>query len=293
MRRIWPGMSRFRFAKCTNRMFGRCLTLVSIMVSPVACLPEVCRQAVTRTIHSAGTLLEHSGCFRARRQTITRRWHCWYAGSGAEGSTRTESSGEDALFGARLRRLREAAGLTQEELAGRAGLTAKAISLFERSDRKRPYQHTVRALADALGLQEAERASLLSAVPRRTADTPVFEGATRPSALLASLAPLVGRDREIGEVAKLLARAEVRLLTLTGPGGIGKTRLGIEAARKAAENFPDGVAFVALAPLRGAALVMPTVSQALGLREAAGVGPLEVLRQYLSRKNYLLMLDNF
>ena len=64
-------------------------------------------------------------------------------------------------------RLREAAGLTQEELAERAGLSRKAISLLERGERKRPYPHTVRALADALGLPEDERASLLAAVPRR------------------------------------------------------------------------------------------------------------------------------
>jgi predicted ATPase len=85
----------------------------------------------------------------------------------------------------------------------------------------------------------------------------------------------------------------VRLLTLTGPGGIGKTRLGIEAAQKAGGYFPDGVAFVALAPLGDAALVMPTVSQVLGLRDAAGVHPLEILRQHLRERKFLLVLDNF
>ena len=211
----------------------------------------------------------------------------------AEGSSRKGPPGEEAPFGARLRGLREAAGLTQEELAGRAGLSAKAISLLERGDRKRPYPHTVRALSDALGLSDAGRASLLSAVPKRSSDTPLFKGTTYPSALPASLTPLVGRDREVGEVAELLARGRVRLLTLTGPGGIGKTRLGIEAARKAEENFPDGVAFVALAPLGGAALVMPTAARGFGLRGAAGVRPLEILGQYLSRKKCLLVLDNF
>ena len=84
-------------------------------------------------------------------------------------------------------------------------------------------------------------------------------------------------------MAGLLARGKPRLLTLTGAGGIGKTRLGIEASRRAEETFPDGVAFVALAPLGGADLVMPTALQALGLRGAAGVPPLEVLCQYLAR----------
>jgi predicted ATPase len=92
----------------------------------------------------------------------------------------------------------------------------------------------------------------------------------------------------------LLGRASVRLLTLTGLGGIGETRLGIEAARKAGGYFPDGVAFVALAPLGDAPLVMSTVSRALGLREAAGVvRPLEILCQYLRERKFLLVLDNF
>ena len=92
-----------------------------------------------------------------------------------------------------------------------------------------------------------------------------------------------------GEDRPHARRAAVRLLTLTGPGGIGKTRLGIEAARRAAGYFPDGVAFVALAPLGDAALVIPTVSRTLGLREVAGVvRPLEALCQHLREKRFLL-----
>ena len=197
-------------------------------------------------------------------------------------------------FGPRLRRLREAAGLTQEELASRAGLTAKAVSALERGERKRPYPHTVRSLAEALGLSERERADLAEAVPGRDGDPPAPEAPTTPrSTLPASLTPLLGREREVEEIDSLLRQAAVRLLTLTGPGGIGKTRLAIEAARRASGHFPDGVAFVALAPLGDAALVMPTISQTLGLREVAGVHPLEVLCQHLSNKRFLLVLDNF
>ncbi len=206
---------------------------------------------------------------------------------------------QDIPFGSRLRRLREAAGLTQEELGARAGLTAKAISLLERGRRKRPYPHTVTSLADALELSEEERAVLTGAIPSRTtgdAPVPVQKAATvSPSSLPASLTPLLGREREVKEVVGLLDQlSAVRLLTLTGPGGIGKTRLGIEAARKAGGYyFPDGVAFVALAPLADAALVMPTVSQVLGLREAAGVPSLEVLCRHLRERKFLLVLDNF
>ena len=73
----------------------------------------------------------------------------------------------DDPFGVRLRRLRQAAGLTQEELASKAGLTAKGISALERGERRRPYPHTVRSLANALGLPEGERATLIAAVPKR------------------------------------------------------------------------------------------------------------------------------
>jgi predicted ATPase/DNA-binding XRE family transcriptional regulator len=211
---------------------------------------------------------------------------------------------ESASFGEQLRRLREAAGLTQEELASRASLTAKAISALERGERKRPYPHTVRALADALELSERDRSALTEAVPKRDGSDAAEAArasreATSSSTPLssmppASLTPLVGREREVEEIESLLSQEEaVRLLTLTGPGGIGKTRLAIEAARVAAADFPEGVAFVGLAPLGDAALVMPTISQVLGLREAAGVHPFEALCQYLREKSFLVVLDNF
>jgi predicted ATPase len=107
------------------------------------------------------------------------------------------------------------------------------------------------------------------------------------------LTRLVGRGREVGEIDRLLGEDAVRLLTLTGPGGIGKTSLGIEAARRAAGRFPGGAAFVELTPLGDASLVMPTISQTLGLREAAGVRPLEALSRHLRDKTFLLLLDNF
>ena len=194
--------------------------------------------------HGVGTL----GVFQAGRSDLplAQYGRHWYAGGVAEGESRHTAFGQDVSFGARLRWLRETAGLTQEELASRAGLTRKAISMLERGERKRPYPHTVRALADALGLSEQERATLVGAVSRRDGDAPIPDreaAATYPSALPASLTPLLGREREVEEIERLLRQADtVRLLTLTGPGGIGKTRLVIEAAQKAAGEFPDGVA---------------------------------------------------
>ena len=200
---------------------------------------------------------------------------------------------EESTFGTRLRRLREAASLTQEELAERARLTRNAISALERGERKRPYPHTVRSLADALGLSEEERTTLLAATIRQDGESPTARVALLESTLPIPPTPLVGREQDSEEVTGLLCRAEIRLLTLTGVGGVGKTRLAIEAAREATRFFPDGVAFVALASLNDPALVVPTVARLLGLREAEDRTPREALHAYLKLKRFLLVLDNF
>ena len=201
--------------------------------------------------------------------------------------------GQDTPFGIHLRQLREAAGLTQEELAQKAGLTARGISDLERGARNRPYPHTVRSLAAALELPEDERAALFAAVPKRGGTINEEEVDALAPTLPAPFTPLVGRERNLEEVKTLLAQPEVKLLTLTGTGGVGKTRLAIRAARDAGYLFPDGVVFFALAPLADPGLVVPTVARSLGVREAEGQTSREALHAYLKDERLLLVLDNF
>lgn len=104
---------------------------------------------------------------------------------------------------------------------------------------------------------------------------------------------LIGREKEVGALLNLLQREEVRLLTLTGPGGIGKTRLGLQVAAELIDLFPDGVYFVNLAPISDPDLVVPALAQILDIKEIAGQILLDLLKASLHWKHLLLVLDNF
>ena len=136
---------------------------------------------------------------------------------------------EPGAFGELLRRHRVAAGLTQEALAEQAGLSARGIADLERGARRFPYPQTVHRLVEALGLDDARRAAFLRSRPplpgRRGGDTTT----TALAGLRQSLTSFIGREQELDRIQQLLLTS--RLLTLTGPGGIGKTRLAIEATR--------------------------------------------------------------
>src|SRR5947209_814260 len=105
--------------------------------------------------------------------------------------------------------------------------------------------------------------------------------------------PLVGREQDVLAVKDLLCHEQVCLVTLTGPGGVGKTRLSLQVAAELTEHFSDGIFFVSLAPLSDPALVVPTIARTLGIREAAGYSLLDRLKEELQQKQQLLLLDNF
>jgi transcriptional regulator with XRE-family HTH domain len=197
-----------------------------------------------------------------------------------------------ASFGDVLRHLRLAAFFSQEELAERAGLSARAISDLERGVRQGPRPETLRLLADALSVDDPGRATLFAAAhrERRAVTEPGGSGQVIPLPQLAT--SLVGREQERDELSALLCRPDVRLVTLTGMGGIGKTHLAIDVARRARTVFRDGAAFVDLAPLTDSGHVIPTLARAIGIHESRGQAILRTVIATLGEKRMLLLLDN-
>ena len=202
-----------------------------------------------------------------------------------------------------LKARRHAIDLTQAELADRVGCTTATIKKIEQ-DMRRPSKAVAERMAEALELPVAERMAFVeSARGQRTADrlavSPLPEQGERRalSNLPIQRMRLIGREQEVAQLRALLLRDDVGLVTLTGPGGTGKTRLALEVASTLQSDVipgvPDGVLFVALAPLTDAALVIPTIAQVLGVRESSGQALELTLRATLRNQSLLLVLDNF
>jgi predicted ATPase/DNA-binding CsgD family transcriptional regulator/transcriptional regulator with XRE-family HTH domain len=218
------------------------------------------------------------------------------------------SAGEPPSFGMLLRRYRLAAGLTQAALAERAGLSVRGIADLERGARRYPYADTVERLAEALGLGAAERATLTTSRRRsggrgNQAGSPTHAARVRPEAaasavptrrhnLPAHLPSLIGREEAVARVRERLLRAESGLLTLTGAGGSGKTRLALAVAADLLDAFPDGVWLVELAALGDAGLVPGAVAAGIGIPEQPGRAARATLLEALASRSLLLVLDN-
>jgi non-specific serine/threonine protein kinase len=205
-------------------------------------------------------------------------------------------------FAGLLRQLRAGARLTQQELAKAAGVSPRSVSDLERGINRTARNDTAVRLAGALGLAEPARslfvaaarghieaAQVLAAKPRQApGESP--RSAAGMYGFMPVLTSFVGRAGPVREVAGLLDRS--RLVTVTGPGGAGKTRLAGEVARQVAGRFADGVWLAELAPVRDPALVPAVVAAALGVPEQPGLPAAGVLARVLARQQLLLVLDN-
>jgi non-specific serine/threonine protein kinase len=194
-----------------------------------------------------------------------------------------------ADFGQTLRERRNARSLTQGQLAIRAGLSERTISDLERGV-KRPRRATLRALIAALGLTPDEANLFASMKPVESPRRGKISGGPTRSSLPTPLTSFVGRQGELSDIRRLLARA--RLLTLTGAGGVGKTRLALEAAHVIEGDYQDGVQVVELASLSGPELVLHTVAASLGIVGQPGRGLLKIVTDALVTRRLLLVLDN-
>jgi predicted ATPase/DNA-binding XRE family transcriptional regulator len=194
-------------------------------------------------------------------------------------------------FGELLRKHRLEARLSQEQLASLAAVSVKAVSSLERGERRRPYQSTVTALAAALGLAAEQIEKFKASAGRRTALPPPGTVRTDPreSSLPQYPTSFVGRTKEIVDILMLLQ--EHRAVTITGPGGVGKTRLAVEAGALVADRWNGGICFVDVGAVRDGRLIAAKMASLVGATLSGG-DPVRHLTAQLRTQQVLLLLDN-
>jgi predicted ATPase/DNA-binding XRE family transcriptional regulator len=198
--------------------------------------------------------------------------------------------GAAGSFGTQLKRLRETAGFTQEELATISGLSVHAVSALERGERRRPHVETVRALSTALDLTEPARDALLKSA-RATGEATAVDQLIRVFLPL-PLTVLLGRDADLQTLRLWLAEPHARLITVVGTGGVGKTRLALELARAIADDGATRVAFAPLAAIRDHGLAACAIAEALGLADISASDLPRRMRVACEGHPTLLVLDN-
>ncbi len=207
---------------------------------------------------------------------------------------------EEASFGEWLNHQRSGRGVTQKQLAQQIGCATITLRKIESGER-RPSGQIAKRIAEIFSISPKEQKDFLrfargdgSKVPaRKTSDAPWLPSVGAPRTNLpASLTSFIGREQEMAVVQGYLLDPTIRISTLTGPPGIGKTRLSLAAAQEAISGFKDGVFFVALAPLERPGWMALTIIQALGFAEMERKPPLEQLKDGIGDRQILLVLDN-
>jgi predicted ATPase/transcriptional regulator with XRE-family HTH domain len=208
-------------------------------------------------------------------------------------------------FGYWVRRRRKVLDLTQRELAGRAACSVSAVKKIE-ADMRRPSRQLAETLADALAIPEEERALFLR-VARGRAPVDEMPVSGRPQApatggpgaaqltagnLPLGVSPIFGREEEVDQLIQHISSASPRLITLVGPGGVGKSTLALEAARQCHDQFQDGAWLVPLAGVEDPAYLSTAIAMALGLNFAGPLDPRQQLVRQLAGRRLLLILDN-
>jgi len=197
-------------------------------------------------------------------------------------------------FGELLRDFRRRAELTQEQLAEHATISARTIRSLERGTGHAPRDTTLRLLSAALQLSAVDRARFWAVARHGKAPAPVaLPYGDQNASLPMSRTAIIGRSDELMTITRLLRREDVQLITLTGPAGVGKTRLAVQVALDLADDIVHGACFIDLAPVRDPALVVGAIAQALGIHDVSGQVLSETVKVFLRDKRLLLLLDNF
>ena len=206
-------------------------------------------------------------------------------------------------FGNWVRKRRKALDLTQQELASRVGCSPSLVFKIE-SDERRPSRQIAELLAEKLEIpadqhtlflkiaRQEKSTSSLDALPPLSPIEPVTHPKPKPGNLPVPPTPLVGRENEVSVIIHQLLEPACRLLTLTGPGGIGKTRLAIEVGRQFESQFNDGVYFVSLAGVSMTESIIPAIAEVLGVTFSGPAEPLIQVINFLKAKQVLLVIDN-
>lgn len=197
-------------------------------------------------------------------------------------------------FGQWLKQRRKALELTREALAQRIGCAVVTLNKIE-ADERRPSHQLAELLAEHLNIPLDERPAFIRFARAKEGKDSAFENPLFYSPTNLPVQPnlLIGRTADVAALRKQLLQPQTRLLTLTGPPGIGKTRLALQLAAEVREDFPDGVFLVSLAPVTDTNLVLTTCASTLGAPAGGPKTPLERLKAFLREKQILLVLDNF